>query len=172
MPEAYIGLGSNRSHAGRSPQALLQAGLEALRAEAEIRLLASSRLYASAPLGPQDQPDYVNAVAHIDTTLAPEALLDCLQSIEAALGRDRASERRWGERSLDLDILLYGNQQIQTPRLTVPHAQLSQRAFVLYPLAELAPDLQLPAGSITALIAALEQTQPPQRLSPLADESA
>lgn len=97
-------------------------------------------------MGPQDQPDYVNAVAKVSTTLAPLALLDALQQIEQQQGRQRKAER-WGPRSLDLDILLYGHHTIVSERLTVPHYGLTQREFVLYPLAEIAPQLVLPCGT-------------------------
>lgn len=157
----YVGLGSNAVHAGCQPLATLQSSLSALDQHEQIDLLSSSSFYASSPVGPQDQPDYVNAVACIETSLSPEHLLDALQAIEAGSGRDRSAERRWGERSLDLDILLYANQVIETPRLTVPHCQLTQRAFVLYPLAEIAADLLLPKhgalGDVIAEFAASHQ---------------
>ncbi len=150
----YIGLGSNRAHGKYSPVQLLQASLSALRQHDQLKLLSTSSLYGSSPVGPQDQPDYVNAVACVETRLAAEHVLDALQAIEAELGRDRSQERRWGERSVDLDILLYANQVIETPRLTVPHCQLTRRAFVLYPLAEIAADLQLPVhGALSKVIA-------------------
>ena len=109
-------------------------------------LAAVSSLYLSDPLGPPDQPRYNNAVAALDTSLSPLKLLDALQAIEQAHGRERKAER-WGPRTLDLDILLFGDRQIDEPRLTVPHYHLHARAFVLYPLAELAPkDLRLADG--------------------------
>ncbi|WP_127477964.1 2-amino-4-hydroxy-6-hydroxymethyldihydropteridine diphosphokinase [Sulfurivermis fontis] len=137
---AYIGLGSNLDN----PAEQLRRALTALAGIPDTRLAACSRFYRSAPLGPQDQPDYVNAVAALDTGLAPEALLDALQAIETAQGRVRL--RRWGPRTLDLDILLYGDTVLATPRLSVPHPGLAERSFVLYPLAELVPDLLLPDG--------------------------
>lgn len=150
MPvRAFIGLGSNL----QGPEAQLRHALEALSALPESQLLGVSRLYRSAPMGPQDQPDYINAVALIDTALEPHALLDALQAIENAQGRVR--ERRWGERTLDLDLLIYGGEVIAGERLTVPHPGLAERNFVLYPLAELAPDLTLPDGrELSALLAA------------------
>ena len=108
-------------------------------------LAAQSSLYASDPLGPPDQPRYVNAVAALDTDLSPLALLDALQTIELEQGRTRKAER-WGPRTLDLDILLFGERQLDEPRLTVPHYHMHARAFVLYPLAEIAPALHLPDG--------------------------
>lgn len=140
MVRAYIGLGSNLD----DPVQQLHRALEALAQLPQTQRIACSRFYRSAPLGPQDQPDYVNAVVALDTDLLPEALLDALQAIEAAQGRVRT--RRWGPRTLDLDLLLYGNEVLATPRLTVPHPGLAERNFVLYPLAELVPDLQLPDG--------------------------
>jgi len=138
----YIGLGSNLAE----PQKQLHEALQALGNIPKTRLVAVSSLYSSDPLGPQDQPRYVNAVAALDTTLPPLELLDALQAIELAQGRERKAER-WGPRSLDLDILLFGDRLIDEPRLQVPHYHLHARAFVLYPLAELAPpDLLLADG--------------------------
>lgn len=140
MRRTYIGLGSNQ----QQPAGQLQQALRALAAIPQSRLQACSRLYRSRPLGPQDQPDFINAVAVLDTALPPLELLDALQAIEAAQGRVRT--RHWGPRTLDLDLLLYGNEQMDGPRLTLPHPGLVQRNFVLVPLAELAPDLVLPDG--------------------------
>ncbi len=141
---AYIGLGSNLD----DPVRQLRRALAALARLPETHLAGYSRFYRSVPLGPQDQPDYVNAVAALDTTLDAEALLDALQAIETAQGRVRTL--RWGPRTLDLDMLLYGNEVLATPRLTVPHPGLAERSFVLYPLAELATDLALPDGRTLA----------------------
>lgn len=142
MERIYIGLGSNLAE----PQKQLHEALQALGNIPKTRLVAVSSLYSSDPLGPQDQPRYVNAVAALDTTLPPLELLDALQAIELAQGRERKAER-WGPRSLDLDILLFGDRLIDEPRLQVPHYHLHARAFVLYPLAELAPpDLLLADG--------------------------
>ncbi len=146
----YIGLGANLAN----PVQQLERAIAALRQVPHSRLVAVSSLYGSKPMGPQDQPDYVNAVAALDTSLSPEALLDALQSIEQSQGRQRKDER-WGPRTLDLDILLYGEQIINTERLIVPHYGLKQREFVLYPLAEIAAELQLPDG--TVLSSLLEQ---------------
>ncbi|TRX72923.1 2-amino-4-hydroxy-6-hydroxymethyldihydropteridine diphosphokinase [Pseudomonas mangiferae] len=138
---AYIGLGSNLA----DPHGQLRAALDALGCLPQTRLAAVSSLYASDPLGPPDQPRYVNAVAALETELAPLALLDALQAIETEQGRVR-KDQRWGPRTLDLDILLYGELAQDTPRLTVPHYHMHARAFVLYPLADIAPDLHLPDG--------------------------
>lgn len=155
----YIGLGANLVE----PVAQLQAAVTALGQLPETELVQVSRFYSSKPMGPQDQPDYVNAVAALDTRLTPLALLHALQQIELAQGRQRKAER-WGPRTLDLDILLFGMQQIDHPELTVPHYGMRLREFVLYPLAELAPDLILPDG--VALNSLLQQV-PLNGLAPL-----
>lgn len=160
----YIGLGSNQA----DPAEQLSRACEALQGLPDTQLIAVSRLYRSAPMGPQDQPSYLNAVAALDTRLTPLELLDALQAIEQAQGRERKAER-WGPRTLDLDILLYGSEQIDLPRLQVPHYHMHARAFVLYPLAELCPDLQLPDG--TKLQALLKKC-PAEGLQPLADQLA
>lgn len=158
----YIGLGSNLAE----PRAQLRSALEAIARLPQSQLAAVSSFYRSEPLGPPDQPRYLNAVAALDTCLAPLALLDALQAIEQAQGRVRKDER-WGPRTLDLDILLFGDQLLDTPRLTVPHYHLHARPFVLYPLAEVAPaELRLPDGrTLAALLAAC----PYQGLERLAD---
>ncbi|WP_371822599.1 2-amino-4-hydroxy-6-hydroxymethyldihydropteridine diphosphokinase [Methylococcus sp. EFPC2] len=138
---AYLGLGSNLD----DPLRQLRNARAAVAALPQTREFACSRYYRSAPMGPADQPDYVNAVLAVQTTLEPEALLCALQAIEAAQGRVRKAGERWGARTLDLDILLYGDRVICTDRLTVPHVGIAQREFVLYPLAEIAPaDLDIP----------------------------
>ncbi|MBF7729592.1 2-amino-4-hydroxy-6-hydroxymethyldihydropteridine diphosphokinase [Pseudomonas sp. N040] len=159
MQRVYLGLGSNLAQ----PVAQLHAAFAALAALPDSRLAAVSSLYASQPLGPADQPDYVNAVAALDTALEPLQLLDALQQIEQQQGRQRKAER-WGPRTLDLDILLFGQQVINLPRLQVPHYHMQARPFVLYPLAEIAPDLQLPDGR---RLAELLQNCPPQGLQRL-----
>ena len=150
MSRVYIGLGSNLAE----PVQQLEAALAALGRLPGCRLAAVSSLYASDPLGPPDQPRYVNAVAALDCDLAPLQLLDALQVIEREQGRVRKAER-WGPRTLDLDILLFGDLQLDEERLTVPHYHMHARAFVLYPLAEIAPQLVLPDGRpLAALLAA------------------
>jgi 2-amino-4-hydroxy-6-hydroxymethyldihydropteridine diphosphokinase len=150
MERVYIGLGSNLA----DPLAQLRSALAALAALPQTSLAAQSSFYASDPLGPADQPRYVNAVAALDTDLSPLELLDALQSIELEQGRMRKAER-WGPRTLDLDILLFGERQLAEPRLTVPHYHMHARAFVLYPLAEIAPQLRLPDGrALDELLAA------------------
>jgi 2-amino-4-hydroxy-6-hydroxymethyldihydropteridine diphosphokinase len=137
---AYIGLGSNL----QQPAQQVKQALQQLTKIPRTRLIAASPLYRSAPLGPADQPDYINAVAALATRLTPIALLDALQAIEQQQGRVREGER-WGPRTLDLDLLLYAEQQIRNDRLTVPHPGLGERNFVLYPLYDIAgEDLVIP----------------------------
>ncbi|MEW5972250.1 MAG: 2-amino-4-hydroxy-6-hydroxymethyldihydropteridine diphosphokinase [Pseudomonadota bacterium] len=149
MPLAYLGLGSNLNN----PAGQVRRALGGIAALPESRLAAASRLYRSPPLGPQDQPDYINAVAALETTLTPRDLLHALQAIEQDFGRVRL--RRWGERVIDLDLLLYDNLRLDSPELTLPHPGIGERAFVLCPLAELAPDLVIPGlGPLADLLAA------------------
>lgn len=159
---AYVGLGSNLEEPSRQ---LLTAFTE-LAALPGTRLVARSRLYGSTPVGPAGQPDYVNAVAALDTTLSPDELLDGLFTIEQAHARVRAE--RWGPRTLDLDLLLHGDAVVATERLTLPHPRLRERAFVLVPFHEIAPGLVLPDGTP---LAALVRACPPGGLWPL-DEPA
>ncbi|MCB1775283.1 MAG: 2-amino-4-hydroxy-6-hydroxymethyldihydropteridine diphosphokinase [Gammaproteobacteria bacterium] len=143
----YLGIGSNL----QQPVGQVEAAIDALRRLPSSQLLSVSPLYRSAPMGPAAQPDYVNAVAALSTTLVPETLLDALQAIEAAQGRVRGE--RWGPRTLDLDILLYGDHVIDSPRLRVPHPGIAERAFVLVPLGDIAPALQVPGvGPIARLL--------------------
>ncbi len=146
---AYIGMGSNL---GDPPRQLEQA-CQALAALPDSTLLGQSAWYRSPPLGPADQPDYLNGVAVLETTLAPHALLDALQAIETRQGRVRGPQR-WGPRTLDLDLLVYGEQIIDDQRLQVPHPGLGQRNFVLYPLHDVAGDaLIIPGlGPLTKLL--------------------
>lgn len=138
----YVGLGANLAQ----PVQQLERAVLALQGIKDTKLVQVSSFYGSKPMGPQDQPDYVNAVAALHTLLSAEELLTELQQIELKQGRQRKDER-WGPRTLDLDILLFGDQVIQTERLTVPHYGMKVREFVLYPLAELDSDLILPDGS-------------------------
>jgi 2-amino-4-hydroxy-6-hydroxymethyldihydropteridine diphosphokinase len=134
----YIGLGSNL----QNPSEQIHSARAAIAAVTGIEEQGFSSLYHSAPMGPQDQPDYVNAVMAVTTELSPLELLRALQAIENSHGRVRAE--RWGARTLDLDILLYGEQVIELPDLTVPHIGMTERAFVLYPLYEIAPHTIIP----------------------------
>jgi 2-amino-4-hydroxy-6-hydroxymethyldihydropteridine diphosphokinase len=131
---SYIGLGSNL---GDSRQILT----EAVQKLATLGAVSTSKLYQSPPMGPQDQPHYFNAVARLETDLTALALLDQLQQFEQDAGRVRL--RRWGERTLDLDLLLYGDEQIQHERLTVPHVGILERDFVVIPLLDLDPNLHI-----------------------------
>lgn len=147
MTVAYVGLGSNLA----IPEQQLLDALQALAESADVCLLSCSSFYQSLPMGPQDQPDYLNAVAKLDTSLSAHGLLDLLQSIEQQQGRVRKAER-WGARTLDLDLLLFGQQQIDSERLKVPHYGLAEREFVLYPLFELSPELILPDGTALSML--------------------
>ena len=142
MTLAYIGIGSNLGE----PKQQINQAVNALENIQNTTLAEISSLYFSRPMGPQDQPDYMNAVAALETTLTPLELLDALQHIENEAGRVRKDER-WGPRVLDLDILLFGEQIIDNERLIVPHYGMKLREFVLIPLAEIAPDLTLPDNS-------------------------
>ena len=142
MATVYVALGSNLD----DPLAQLTQAVDSLKKFAKN--LKVSPFYGSKPLGPQDQPDYVNAVVKFETELEPLVLLDALQAIENQQGRVRL--RRWGERTLDLDILLYDNVQLQTERLTLPHYDMHNREFVIVPLYDLSPELILPDGTSLA----------------------
>ena len=142
MTRVYIALGSNLAN----PLHQVQSALNALAELPQTKLIATSSLYRTPPLGPQDQPDYLNAVVALDTDLSAENLLDHTQKIELEHGRMRKDER-WGPRTLDLDILLFGDEIINTERLTVPHYDMKNRQFMLYPLAEIAPELYFPTGA-------------------------
>ncbi|WP_455205710.1 2-amino-4-hydroxy-6-hydroxymethyldihydropteridine diphosphokinase [Kaarinaea lacus] len=153
MVRCYIGLGSNLNN----PKQQILDAIEALRQVEASQLVCVSSLYRSPPMGPQDQPHYINAVAALDTHLEPLALLSQLQLIEQLHGRVRKAER-WGARTLDLDLLLYGDQVLERDNLIVPHSGLTQRNFVLIPLFEIAPELQLPKfGPLKALMAGCER---------------
>ncbi len=138
---AYIGIGSNLNE----PIQQVELALIELQNLVDTSLVKRSTLYRSFPLGSANQPDYINAVAVLNTDLSTIELLNQLQAIENKQGRVRSGEK-WGPRTLDLDILLYDNQQIETERLSIPHPGIYERAFVLYPLYECVPDLILPNG--------------------------
>jgi len=150
MKKVFIGLGSNLN----DPLSQLKKAIECLKQHKMLNVINISNFYSSPPMGPQDQPDFVNAVVEIMTNLGAEALLDELQKIEYQQGRER--KQHWGARTLDLDILLYGSEVIHTERLIVPHRGISKRNFVLYPLNDLVeknfkiPDL----GKISELLSA------------------
>ena len=157
---ACVGLGGNVGDAA----ATLRAALPALDALPGTRLLRASRLYRTPAWGVIDQPDFVNAVALLETTLAPRALLDGLLAIERGFGRER--RERWGPRTLDLDVLRYGDTALDQPGLRVRHPHLHARAFVLLPLAEVAPDAVVPGhGPVAGLLAQVDAA----RCVPLAE---
>ncbi len=149
MTLVYIALGSNLA----SPLTQVNAAIEALGTLPDSRIVAVSGFYRTPPLGPQDQPDYLNAAVALKTSLAPEALLDHTQRIELDQGRVRKAER-WGPRTLDLDIMLFGDETLATPRLTVPHYDMKNRGFMLWPLFEIAPELRFPDGETLASVLA------------------
>ncbi|MGA9334342.1 MAG: 2-amino-4-hydroxy-6-hydroxymethyldihydropteridine diphosphokinase [Rudaea sp.] len=152
MAQAYIGLGSNLA----DPPAQIHAALHALKQLPKTRLVQQSRMYSSEPWGNADQPDFVNAVAELDTALAPHELLEAVLRIESEAGRVRDCSR-WGPRILDLDILVYADRCINEPGLRIPHPHLHERAFVLIPLAEIAPHLAIPGhGGIDSLMARID----------------
>ncbi|HHE5700306.1 TPA: 2-amino-4-hydroxy-6-hydroxymethyldihydropteridine diphosphokinase [Citrobacter amalonaticus] len=156
MTLVYIALGSNLA----SPLEQVNAAVNAIRELPESRVVAVSSFYRTPPLGPQDQPDYLNAAVALETTLEPETLLDHTQRIELQQGRVRKAER-WGPRTLDLDIMLFGERIINSERLTVPHYDMKNRGFMLWPLFEIAPDLHFPDGiSLQQVLAHLGAEKP------------
>ncbi len=154
MTVAYIALGSNLA----SPLEQVNAAVKAIGDIPDSRIFAVSSFYRTPPLGPQDQPDYLNAAVALETSLRPETLLDHTQRIELQQGRTRKAER-WGPRTLDLDIMLFGDEVIHTERLTVPHYDMKNRGFMLWPLFEIAPELTFPDDGI-ALTQLVQQHSP------------
>ena len=152
MPRAYVGLGANLG----DRQGSLRAALTALDAIEGIEVVAVSTVRETDPVDYLDQPRFLNAAAALDTTLAPRELLDALLEVERSLGRMREGPR-FGPRTIDLDLLLYGDESLDEPGLTVPHPRLHVRAFALEPLAELAPGLVVPGhGSLETLLQKLD----------------
>jgi len=150
MGIAYIALGANQA----DPVAQVRAALEALTRLPESRLLRASSLYRTAPVGIRGQPDFINAVACFETTLTPQAMLDALFDVEAQFGRRR--DYHHAPRTLDLDLLLYEAQIIDSPQLRLPHPRMHLRAFVIAPLLEIAPDCRIPGrGRAAAWLPAL-----------------
>jgi 2-amino-4-hydroxy-6-hydroxymethyldihydropteridine diphosphokinase len=148
---AYVGLGANLEE----PAMQLQAALGHIAGMSDTRLVAVSPFYRSRPMGPQDQPAYVNAVAGLLCSLDPLVLLNHLLAIEETMGRLRDGER-WGPRIIDLDLLMYGAKTLQDDRLTLPHPGVHERSFVLYPLADIAPTISIPGrGRVELLRAAM-----------------
>jgi len=154
MTEALLALGGNLGDARET----LAHAIAALTEGGDIRLLGRSSDYMTPPWGIEDQPPFVNACIAIDTALTPQALLARAQTVERAFGRDRACEQRWGPRKLDIDILTYDDLVLNEPELTLPHPRLFERAFVLVPLAEIAPDLLITGISVRDALARLDTT--------------
>jgi len=147
MVKVYIGLGSNLN----DPQSQLKKAIISLEMVPSTTVVMTSSFYKSKPVGPQDQPDYINAVVELDTELSAQVLMDYLQGIENEQGRVR--EQKWGPRTLDLDILLYGDEIIQGDHLEIPHVEMHKRGFVLLPLDEISPDCVIPGvGSVQTLL--------------------
>jgi 2-amino-4-hydroxy-6-hydroxymethyldihydropteridine diphosphokinase len=152
MPLVYVGLGSNLG----DREATIRHALELLEAEGDIEVDALSSLRETDPVGYEDQPRFLNGAAALRTELAPRALLERLQTVERKLGRDRTGPR-FGPRTIDLDLLLYGDERIEEPGLEIPHPRLAERRFVLEPLAELDESLEVPGrGPIQALLAEIK----------------
>lgn len=159
MALAYVGIGANLD----DPAARVRGAFESLAALPRTRLVKRSSLYRTEPQGYRSQPDFVNAVAALDTQLAPAGLLAALQALEAQAGRTRSFPN--APRTLDLDLLLYGGERIDRPGLTVPHPRMHERAFVLVPLLEIEPEASIPGiGSARACLGRLAG-QPVERLS-------
>jgi len=147
MTKVYIGLGSNLD----DPQSQLKKAIISLETVPSTSVVKTSSFYKSKPVGPQDQPDYINAVTELATELSAHELLDYLQVIENEHGRER--EIKWGPRTLDLDILLFGEEIIQDDRLMIPHVEMHKRGFVLLPLDEISPNCMIPGiGAVSSLI--------------------
>ena len=156
MTLAYIAIGSNLA----SPLEQVNAAVQALGEIPQSKIVAVSSFYRTPPLGPQDQPDYLNAAVVLETALNAETLLDNTQRIELQQGRVR-KEERWGPRTLDLDLMLFGHETINTERLTVPHYDMKNRGFMLWPLFEVAPDLIFPDGiSLKSILDNLNAERP------------
>lgn len=150
---AFVGLGGNLG----AVAATLRAATDALAQLPATRLLRASRLYRTPAWGLEQQPDFINGVVALETTLAPRELLDALLRIEREFGRERDHGLRWGPRTLDLDLLLHGDAMVESAGLRLPHPHLHERAFVLVPLAEIAPALVIPGrGDVKSLLAAVD----------------
>ena len=149
---AFIGLGANLA----DPGAQVLRALDELAHLPRCALLARSSLWRSAPVGYADQPEFINAVVELQTRLAPRVLLNYLLEIETRFGRDRSESEKWGPRELDLDLLTFGDESIDEPGMHIPHPHLHERAFVLVPLAEIAPSLKISGvGIVSELLASV-----------------
>ena len=151
MASVLIALGGNVGDVG----ATFQKAVAHICGMAQAALIARSSDYATPPWGDEQQPRFINACIEIETSLDPHALLFVLHKIERKFGRDRTTERRWGPRTLDLDLIAYDDVSLQTPELTLPHPRLFERAFVLVPLVEIAPDRRIGGRSIREALAGL-----------------
>jgi 2-amino-4-hydroxy-6-hydroxymethyldihydropteridine diphosphokinase len=147
MAEALIGFGGNVGDA----RSVLDEGVRRLCDGDDVRLIARSSDYRTSPWGVVDQPPFINLCLQVETTLSPHALLQRALAVEAGLGRDRLVEQRWGPRSIDIDILAYDDRVIDEPGLTLPHPRLTQRAFVLVPLSEIAPERKIRGDTVSSL---------------------
>jgi 2-amino-4-hydroxy-6-hydroxymethyldihydropteridine diphosphokinase len=154
MPEALIALGGNVGDA----RATLDSALAQFCDGALVRLVARSAHYRTPPWGVADQPPFINMCAIIDTSLPPRRLLERAQGVERQFGRDRMQEQRWGPRTLDIDILAYGDVSLSEPGLVLPHPRLFERAFVLVPLAEIAPDRLIAGTSVRDALARVDSS--------------
>ena len=157
MTDAYIALGSNLG----DRRATLERAVRDINGLEMTRVVAQSTLIETDPVGPVAQGRYLNGVIHVQTQLTPRALLGSLLAIEAELGRDRLGDLRWGPRTADLDLLIFGDLQIDEPGLHVPHPRLAERRFVLEPLCEIAPELVVPGlgKTVRELLDALARTE-------------
>jgi 2-amino-4-hydroxy-6-hydroxymethyldihydropteridine diphosphokinase len=160
MADALIALGGNVGDV----RSTFQKAIANICGMAQAALRARSSDYATPPWGDEEQPPFINACIEIETALDPHALLFTLHKIESRFGRDRASERRWGPRPLDLDLIAYDDVSMQTPELTLPHPRAFERAFVLVPLAEIAPDRVIAGRQVASALAQLS-TQGIERLA-------
>ena len=154
MPEALLALGGNVGDV----RTTLDRAIAALCDGAEVRLLARSSDYRTPPWGVTEQPAFINCAIVAATELPPSALLARAQAVERGFGRDRAQERRWGPRTLDIDLIAYDDVALNTPELTLPHPRLFERAFVLAPLAEIAPERRVAGVRIKDALASVDQT--------------
>jgi 2-amino-4-hydroxy-6-hydroxymethyldihydropteridine diphosphokinase len=154
VAEALVALGGNVGDVRET----LEHGIAAFCGDPEIRLLARSSDYRTPPWGIEDQPPFVNCCIAVSTTLTPPALLARAQEVEQQFGRDRKNEQRWGPRTLDIDLVAYDDVRLSTPELNLPHPRLFERAFVLVPLVEIAPDRVIAGVGIKSALAKLDQT--------------
>ncbi len=154
MADVLISLGSNVG----DPAAQIATAVAHLERDPAIKVKALSALYQTVPVGPVTQDDFVNAAVRIETSLAPDKLMSRLLEIEATMGRDRASAVRWGPRVIDLDVILFDALTLKTDLIEVPHPRFRERAFVLVPMAEIAPDWSIEGQSLRALADAIDQS--------------